>query len=320
MTLKGLIRDNQRGGRHPRNITIQRGLCLIKTLRIRRMNNLECRAWCFDKMSAMTSSLRHLIIGWILNLFRSRQDLILENLALRQQLLALHTKRPRRPTGDRAQAVLDCAAKSLVRMEAAAHSGHPENGCGSGIGRLPAVLEMALTRQTNRRPKAGERRNSGPHLPHGGRESNLGSAAYSRRIAQARLRLSEPTVSRWLRRHARELQIPPKRWLTFLRNHREAIAAMDFFTVPTLTFGVLYCFFVIGHDRRKILRFNVTRNPEALWIVQQMREAWPYTAGPPIPALRPRLQVWPRRGIVREGHRNPANAHRLSQSVAERGR
>jgi len=52
-----------------------------------------------------------------------------------------------------------------------------------------------------------------------------------------------------------------KRWLTFLRNHSEAIAAMDFFTVPTLTFGVLYCFFVIGHDRRKILHFNVTRNP-----------------------------------------------------------
>jgi len=40
---------------------------------------------------------------------------------------------------------------------------------------------------------------------------------------------------------------------------------------------VLYCFFIIGHDRRKILRFNVTRNPHALWIVQQLREAWPYT-------------------------------------------
>jgi putative transposase len=55
------------------------------------------------------------------------------------------------------------------------------------------------------------------------------------------------------------------------------VAAMDFFTVPTLTFGVLYCLFVIGHNRRKILRCNVTRNPSALWIVQQMREAWPYT-------------------------------------------
>jgi putative transposase len=38
-----------------------------------------------------------------------------------------------------------------------------------------------------------------------------------------------------------------ERWLAFLRNHREAIAAMDFFTVPTLTFSVLYCFFLISH-------------------------------------------------------------------------
>ena len=87
--------------------------------------------------------------------------------------------------------------------------------------------------------------------------------------------LSERSVSRWIRRAPRDPD-PVKRWLTFLRNHREAIAAIDFFTVPTLTFGVLYCFFVIGHDRRKILHFNVTRNPHALWVVQQLREAWAY--------------------------------------------
>lgn len=87
--------------------------------------------------------------------------------------------------------------------------------------------------------------------------------------------LSGPTVSRWLRRVPRTFD-PGQRWLTFPRDHREAIAAMDFFTVPTITFGVLYCFFVIGHDRRKILLFNVTRSPNARWIVQQMREAWPY--------------------------------------------
>ena len=46
--------------------------------------------------------------------------------------------------------------------------------------------------------------------------------------------------------------------------------------MPTLTFGVLYCFFVIGHDRRKILDCNVTRQPNALWIVLQLREAWGY--------------------------------------------
>jgi putative transposase len=47
----------------------------------------------------------------------------------------------------------------------------------------------------------------------------------------------------------------------FFANHRDAIAAMDLFTVPTLTFGALYCFFVISHDRRRILHCNVTRHP-----------------------------------------------------------
>ena len=54
------------------------------------------------------------------------------------------------------------------------------------------------------------------------------------------LHLSEATVSRWMRRAPRSPHLA-QRWLTFLRNHREAIAAMDFFTVPTLTFGVLFC-------------------------------------------------------------------------------
>ena len=59
-------------------------------------------------------------------------------------------------------------------------------------------------------------------------------------------------------------RIQPLRSCTFpfVRRHsptnRQAIAAMDFFPVPTLTFGVLYRFFIIGHDRRRILRFNVT--------------------------------------------------------------
>jgi putative transposase len=69
-----------------------------------------------------------------------------------------------------------------------------------------------------------------------------------------------------------------KRWLAFLRNHREAIAAMDFFTVPTITFGVLYCFFVISHDRRRILHVNVTKHPTSAWIIQQLREAFPLEA------------------------------------------
>jgi len=112
---------------------------------------------------------------------------------------------------------------------------------------------------------------------------------------------------------------PLKRWLAFLRNHREAIAAMDFFTVPTLTFGVLYCFFVIGHDRRKILHFNVTRNPNALWVVQQLRETWAYKE-PHRFLLFDRRKVWSRSGFGCEGHGKPANPHGLSLSLAERCR
>jgi hypothetical protein len=91
--------------------------------------------------------------------------------------------------------------------------------------------------------------------------------------------VSERTISRWMKRASRDAN-PPKRWLAFLRNHREAIAAMDFFTVPTVTFRVLYCFFVISHDRRQILHFNVTRHPASAWIVQQVREAFPYGSAP----------------------------------------
>jgi len=52
-----------------------------------------------------------------------------------------------------------------------------------------------------------------------------------------------------------------KRWLTFLKNPRDVIVAMDLFTVPTATFRMLYCFFVISHGRRRVLRFNVTKHP-----------------------------------------------------------
>lgn len=51
---------------------------------------------------------------------------------------------------------------------------------------------------------------------------------------------------------------------------------MDFFTVPTISFTVLYCFFVISQDRRRILHFNVTKHPTSLWVVEQLQEAFPF--------------------------------------------
>jgi hypothetical protein len=89
----------------------------------------------------------------------------------------------------------------------------------------------------------------------------------------------ERTISRWMKRAPRDPE-PATRWLIFLRNHRETIAAMDFFTVPTITFSALYCFFIISHNRRRILHFNVTKHPTSSWIVQQLREAFPFGSAP----------------------------------------
>jgi transposase InsO family protein len=223
----------------------------------------------------MIARLRH-FLGWVVSVFRSREDLILENLALRQQLLALHATRPRRRLTSWQKLFWVALRRLWARWEKALILVTPGTvvewhragfrlywrwvARAKSLGGRKPISEATRTlifRMAAQNPTWGAPRIHGELLKLG-------------------FDVSEATVSRWLRQ-ARRTPDPGQRWLTFLRNHREAIAAMDFFTVPTLTFGVLYCFFIIVHDRRKILRFNVTRNPQAVWIVQQLREAWPYT-------------------------------------------
>ncbi len=69
-------------------------------------------------------------------------------------------------------------------------------------------------------------------------------------------------------------------WRTFIDNHISDLAAVDFFTVPTVTFRVLYCFFVMRVERRAVVHFNVTTNPTAAWTAQQLVEAFPYDQAP----------------------------------------
>ena len=71
-----------------------------------------------------------------------------------------------------------------------------------------------------------------------------------------------------------------ERWLTFLRNHMDCTVAMDLFTVPTVKLRMLYCFFVIHHGRRRILHFGATYNPTSQWVIQQLREAFPFDTAP----------------------------------------
>jgi len=68
---------------------------------------------------------------------------------------------------------------------------------------------------------------------------------------------------------------PTQTWRTFLANHLKVSAGCDFFTVPTLTFKMLYAFVVLSHDRRRIVHINVTQHPTAAWTAQQITEAFP---------------------------------------------
>ncbi len=78
----------------------------------------------------------------------------------------------------------------------------------------------------------------------------------------------------------RKPRSPSTTWLTFLRNHVDCSWAIDFFTVNTLGFQVLYVFLVFDHARREVLHFAVTPNPSMEWVIQQLREATPFGEQP----------------------------------------
>ncbi len=88
------------------------------------------------------------------------------------------------------------------------------------------------------------------------------------------VRVSLATVSRYVPKTKPDAT-QQQRWRTFLRNHKDVIAGMDFFVVPTVRFRLLYVWFAIDHGRRRILHFNVTANPSARWVIQQLRETFP---------------------------------------------
>ena len=91
------------------------------------------------------------------------------------------------------------------------------------------------------------------------------------------IRISLATVSRYVPKTKPD-PTQQQRWMTFLRNHKDVISGMDFFVVPTVRFRLLYVWFAIDHGRRRILHFNVTENPTASWVIQQLRETFPNEA------------------------------------------
>ncbi|MBE0564352.1 MAG: transposase [Krumholzibacteria bacterium] len=217
-----------------------------------------------------------ILLDTLRDLLRPRRDLLLENLALRQQILVLQRTIPKPPltNADRAFWVLLCRwwagwrrPLRLVKPETviAWHrkgwrlwwkwKSKPKE-----VGR-PRVRSEAIElikRISRENPTWGAPRIHGELM-------KLGHY------------VSEATVARYMvKRRGR----PTRNWKTFLMNHLHETVVVDFLTVPTVTFRTLYVFVVLSLDRRRIVHFNVTTHPTAEWTALQLYQAFPFDSAP----------------------------------------
>ena len=209
-------------------------------------------------------------------LFLSRADLLVENLALRQQVAALKRKRPR--------PVLDDVDRAFW---VALRASWP--GWASRLIIVDPDTVARWNRERFRRHWAKISRRRGPGRPRVEREirelvrlmarDGWGAPRIHAELLKLGIQVCESTVSRYMPRRPVEPD-KLKRWIAFLRNHKDAIAAMDFFTVPTASLRLLYVLFVIEHGRRHVVHFNVTFHPTSAWVIQQLRESFPYDGAP----------------------------------------
>jgi putative transposase len=205
------------------------------------------------------------VFTWLRSFIRSRHDLGLEIVALRQQLMILkrRTKRAHLRRSDRlfwvllrrtwpqwAKPLLIVKPDTVVRWHRkrfrlywrfrsrSKQSGRPITG---------HEARVSLSTLANENPTWGAPRIHGELLKLG-------------------FEISERTVSRYLERlHRRDGTA--QLWRTFPKNHRELIVGMDSFTVITANLRILYCLFLIRHDRREIIHLNVTERPSGEWVV-----------------------------------------------------
>ncbi len=217
------------------------------------------------------------VLGSLCSLVRTRKDLALENLALRQQLVVLRRARPKRLRLRSADRIF-WAWLSLVWAHWA------------------DVLVIVRPDTVLRWHRRGFRlfwrwksRQQGPGRPPAPKEvrdlvrrmatKNLGWGAprIHGELLKLGIHISERTVSRLMPRRRKP---PSQTWRTFLANHAGTLAYIDFLTVPTATFRVFYVFLVLSVDRRRVVHWNVTSGASAEWTGQQIVEAFPEDKAP----------------------------------------
>jgi putative transposase len=207
---------------------------------------------------------------------RGHHELVLENIALRQQLAALKRSvaRPHLRRRDRLfwialaavwtrwrSALMFVQPDTVVRWHRECFRWRWTRRSRGGAGR-PRTID-AKTRALVRDLAAANPLWGAPRIH--GELRTLG------------IDISERSVSRLLRRRRRP---PSQTWRTFLTNHLASTASMDFFTVPTVTGRVLFVRLVLSHRRRRVVHFNVTEHPTAEWTTQQIVDAFPDDTAP----------------------------------------
>ena len=218
----------------------------------------------------------HALAIFIIDLLKSRHRLEAENLFLRQQLNIALRQAPSRfrlRCFDRAflvwmvrlwpnllGAVQVVRPETVLRWHRARFSAYWRWKSKNKVGRpkIDRDLRDLIRRMSRENPLWGAPRIHGELLMLG-------------------IEVAQSTVSKYMARHPKP---PSQSWKTFLRNHAEAIAAIDICVVPTVTFDRLFAFLVVGHGRRRLLWFEVTRHPTAEWLARQITEAFPWTSAP----------------------------------------
>lgn len=208
-------------------------------------------------------------------IFKSRQGLIIENLALRQQLAVQQSriKRPKLDISDRLfwvwlsqlwpywkSALIIVKPGTVTKWHRQGFRLYWRWKSQSKPGRPKVSKEIRnlIKRMSQENPIWGA-----PRI-----HAELSLLGHD---------IAESTVARYM---VKQKKPPSQTWRTFLKNQVKHIAAVDFFTVPTVRFRILYCFIVLCHHRRRIVHFNVTYNPTAKWTAQQITEAFPYDSSP----------------------------------------
>jgi putative transposase len=217
------------------------------------------------------------LLGALRSAFRRRSDLVLENLALRQQLAVYKHQHPRPRLSRPCRLFWVALSRLWPRWRDVLVVVKPETVVGWHRWAFrPFWTWRSRHHQTGRPPVGHEIRDLVKRMANA--NQGWGAPRIHGELLKLGITISEREVSRLMPPRTR--QPPSQTWRTFLDNHVGSLASIDFFTVPTATFRVLYVFFVLAHDRRRLLHFNVTENPSAAWTAQQIVEAFPENSAP----------------------------------------